>query len=302
MTNGLELLRIQDLQVAFHRGKGFEPTSSISVLKGVSLTGFTGEVLAVIGESGAGKSILAHALLGLLPRNAELSGTITYRGEPLNARRLEQLRGREIALVPQSVGFLDPLLKAKHAVRLAARRAGKGRAESIAAQERAFEQLGLSSVAGEAYPFELSGGMARRVLLAMALVGNAKLLIADEPTPGLDPESVQESMKLLKALATEGRSILLISHDIVAALTIAHRVAVLVDGTIVEVALASAFCGAGGQLVHPYSRALWNALPDNAFIAPSSPPRSGTGFHPPTDRAADLPYERGLNDAEELHA
>lgn len=287
-----KVLAVQDLSVTFRRVELGGPVARIPVLRHVSLDVEQGEILAVVGSSGAGKSILAHAILGVLPGNAEITGQIAYRGQTLTAERLAAIRGRQIALVPQSIGFLDPLQKAKHAVRLAARRAGLGKEEARAAQEDAFGRLGLSPEAGERYPFELSGGMARRVLLAMATVGDPALLVADEPTPGLHEEAVKESLLRMRRLADTGKSILLISHDVVACLAVANRVAVFLDGEVVEIADAAAFSRSGEALGHPYSRTLWNALPQNAFVlTPAKSHGHGRG-----------PVENRVVNATESHA
>lgn len=260
-----DLLSAQNLSVTFRRVEPGGQMARILVLRQVSLDVGQGEIVAVVGSSGAGKSILAHAILGLLPGNAEIAGHILFRGLELTRDRLTRVRGREIGLIPQSVSFLDPLVRAKHAVQLAARRAGFDKEQARAAQETAFARLDLSPDAGNRYPFELSGGMARRVLLAMATVCNPALLVADEPTPGLHEEAVRESLSQLRRLADSGKSVLLISHDIVACLTVADRVAVFLDGEVVEIAAAVAFSRGGAGLRHPYSRTLWNALPQNAF-------------------------------------
>jgi peptide/nickel transport system ATP-binding protein len=266
------ILSVEELSVTFRRIEPRRHVAHIPALRRASLDIGRGEILAVVGSSGAGKSILAHAVLGILPSNAEVEGSILFRGEALTPARLTQARGREIALVPQSVSFLDPLLKAKHAVRLAARRAGLGKDVARAAQEEAFERLGLSKEAGERPPFELSGGMARRILFAMATVGNPSLLVADEPTPGLHEQAVRESLSHLRKLADQGKAVLLISHDIVACLAVADRVAVFLDGEIVEVSPAASFSKDGAALRHPYSQTLWNALPQNTFEPRPSPP------------------------------
>jgi peptide/nickel transport system ATP-binding protein len=271
------MLTIRELSVTFRRVEHWGQVARIPVLHRVSLDVAPGEVVAVVGSSGAGKSILAHAILGILPGNAEIEGRIFFRGEDLSPSRLAKARGREIALVPQSVSFLDPLVKVKHAVRLAARRSGLGRRETLAAQEDVFARLGLSADAGDRFPFELSGGMARRILLAMATVGNPSLLIADEPTPGLHPEAVRESLLRLRTFADDGKAVLLISHDIVACLAVSDRVAVFLDGEIVEIAPAAEFARKGEGLHHPYSRALWNALPENAFEPPYETPAGSRG-------------------------
>jgi peptide/nickel transport system ATP-binding protein len=267
MTHEAAELAVRDLAVTFRRTESWERVARIEALRGLSLSVYRGEIIAVVGSSGSGKSVLSHALLGILPNNAEVTGSILYRGEELTRQRLAELRGRHIALVPQSVTFLDPLLRVKHAVRWAARRGGLGKAEASVAQQEAFTRMSLTSETAELFPFQLSGGMARRVLLAMATVGRANVLIADEPTPGLHPEAVHESMSHFRRLADEGRAILIISHDIKACLPVANRIAVFLEGRVIEIAEASAFSGSGEALAHPYSRALWNALPDNSFTA-----------------------------------
>jgi peptide/nickel transport system ATP-binding protein len=286
------LLSVQDLSVTFRRVEPGGQVARIPVLRHASLDLGQGEIVAVVGSSGAGKSILAHAILGVLPGNAQVHGRILFRGQELTPDRLAAIRGREIALVPQSISFLDPLVKAKHAVQLAARRAGLDKEQARLAQTDAFARLGLSPDAGDRYPFELSGGMSRRVLLAMATVGNPSLLVADEPTPGLHEEAVRESLARLRSLADAGKGVLLISHDIVSCLTIADRVAVFLDGEVVEIVSAAAFSQNGTRLSHPYSRTLWNALPQSAFTPDSHmapvPSRAGhiDGHRPASNEEA----------------
>lgn len=257
----------KDLTVTFRRTERLGQVARIPALRGLSLTVRSGEVLAVVGSSGAGKSVLAHALLGILPGNAEIAGDVLYQGQVLTKDQLARLRGRQIALVPQSIGFLDPLLRVGKAVCWAARRSGLSKTEATAAQEGAFDRMGLSREVAHQFPFQLSGGMARRVLLAMAAVSRARVVIADEPTPGLHPEAVQETMQQLREFADQGSAILLISHDVSACLSVANRIAVFLEGTLVEIAPTAAFTGVGAALEHPYSRALWNALPENAFAS-----------------------------------
>ncbi|MEA5508011.1 oligopeptide/dipeptide ABC transporter ATP-binding protein [Halotia wernerae UHCC 0503] len=121
------------------------------------------------------------------------------------------------------------------------------------------------------YPFQISGGMARRVLVATAAIGCAQLLIADEPTPGLHPEVVVETLNHLRELADDGKGVMLITHDLEAALQVADKVAVFYAGTTLEVAKADDFTS--GNLRHPYTQALWRSLPQNEFIpVPGSQP------------------------------
>ncbi len=224
-----------------------------------------GEIVAVIGSSGSGKSLLAHAILGLLPDNAEISGQMTFKGEPLTAARQRALRGREIALIPQSVAYLDPLQHVGAQVRRAAELTGLKGPDASMAQEQAFARYGLASSTRRLYPFQVSGGMARRVLMSIAAVGRADLLIADEPTPGLHPEAVAETLDHLRQLADDGKGVMLITHDLEAAVQVSDRVAVFYAGTTLEVAPVRDFLRRASALRHPYSQALWRALPQNGF-------------------------------------
>jgi len=230
-----------------------------------SLTIFSGEVHAVVGASGAGKSLLAYAMLGLLPPSARLSGQIDYQGEPLDALRQRQLRGRELALIPQSLSALDPLVRTQRQVVWAAQRAGHSSAHAWHASRHALDHYHLDARAQQAYAHELSGGMARRVLTAMAHVSQARLVIADEPTVGLDPHQRTRVLEALRALAEQGKTVVLITHDLRHALPIADRVTIMRDGQQVETASACAFRSSGASLTNAYSRALWLALPDNGF-------------------------------------
>jgi len=223
-----------------------------------------GEIHAVVGASGAGKSLLAYAIMGLLPSAAKMKGTLHFHSAPLTPARQRQLRGRQLALIPQSLSALDPLARSQQQVRWAAQRVGF---ERPAADQRAEALLGhyQLSHAAALYPHELSGGMARRVLIAMAQVGNAHLVIADEPSVGLDPTQRDRVLATLKAMALEGKAVLLITHDLRHALPIADRVTVMRHGKGLETAPAKAFQGQGERLTTAYASALWHALPDNAF-------------------------------------
>jgi peptide/nickel transport system ATP-binding protein len=261
------MLEVQDLSVSFARYDGWLRRRSVRVLDGVAFAVERGEVHAVIGASGAGKSILAQAILGLLPPNARTDGFIRFDGDLLTPERLALLRGRRIALVPQSVAALDPSARAGRQVAWAARRAGAPR-DGAGAADAALGRFGLDAAAGRLFPHQLSGGMARRVLLAIASVGGADLVISDEPTTGLDPENKAVALAHLRALADRGRGVVVVTHDLSAVLPVADRVTILRDGTAVETADAAAFEGRGGALRTDYARALWRALPRNDFTVP----------------------------------
>ena len=224
-----------------------------------------GEVHAVVGASGAGKSLLAYAIMGLLPSSARLNGQLYYHGKLLDEARQRALRGRELALIPQSLNALDPLVRTQRQVAWAEQRAGHASASAWHSAQQALNHFQLDARAQRAYAHELSGGMARRVLTAMAHVSQATLIIADEPTVGLDPYQRQRVLDALHMLAHQGKTVILITHDLRHALPIADRVTIMRGGKQIETASACAFQGSGGSLTHAYSQSLWLALPDNSF-------------------------------------
>ena len=267
---GKTLLNVEDLVVAFsmYRGDSLKK-ENLEVIHSLSLDVKEGEILAVVGSSGSGKSILASAVLDLLPKNAVVSGKITYDGEPLSMKTTPDLYGKEISFIPQSVDYLDPLMKVGKQV--------QGVKGSKARQEELFEKYRLGKDTEKKYPFQLSGGMARRVLISGAVMGNPKLIIADEPTPGLDLELAMETLKHFRTLADQGTGILMITHDIDLALNVADRIAVFYAGTIVEIASTKDFLSGRDALRHPYTKALYDALPQNGFKPiPGAQPYAGS--------------------------
>ena len=266
----MPILEVENLSISFNQYTSGLKQKNFNVISSLNVTLEEGEILAVVGASGSGKSLLAHAILGILPDNANISGTIKYDGEVLTAARQASLRGKEIALIPQSVNYLDPLMRVGNQVRTSVKDG-----DAIAAQREVFERLHLKSNVENMYPFQLSGGMARRTLLSTAIVSGAKVIIADEPTPGLDPVVIKEALNNFREFADNGCAVMLITHDIESALTIADKIAVFYAGTTVEIAPVENFTGDGEALRHPYSKALWRALPQNDFI-----PIPGSQPHP----------------------
>ena len=253
------ILEIQGMSVSFDQyAHGFSKTT-LEVIRDLDVKVHEGEMVAVGGSSGSGKSLLAHGILGILPYNAALGGKMLYQGEELTQERKERLRGNEIVLVPQSVAFLDPLMKIGPQIRK-----GKKDPASRARLDRIFEGYHLKKEVQDLYPFELSGGMNRRVLVSTAMMGEPKLVIADEPTPGLHIKMVRRVMEHFRELADRGAGVLLITHDLEQALAVADRVAVFYAGTTVEDAPVSDF-RQEETLRHPYSKALWQAMPQNGF-------------------------------------
>lgn len=255
------LLKIEDLTLSFRMYESGTKQKDLRVINGLSLEVYRGELIAVVGASGSGKSLLVAAVLGILPNNATLNGTMTYKGKALTTERVQKLRGTEIAFVPQSVSYLDPLMKVGKQVD------GHRMTEKTVKRQSIFKRLGLPEKTEQLYPFQLSGGMTRKALVSTALMTDAELIIADEPTPGMEFEQAIESCKIFRELADEGKTVMLITHDLDLAVEFADRVAVFYEGRIVEVALANDFKLGETKLRHPYSKALWKALPQNGFQA-----------------------------------
>ena len=253
------LLEIHDLSVSFRMyDHGLEQTD-LKVISDLHLTVYPGEIVAIAGSSGSGKSLLASAILGILPGNATVYGHISYKGQQLSAERQRQLRGTKIALVPQSVAYLDPLLK------VGQQADGHKKPYPTEKRRSLFKRFGLPDKTEQLYPYQLSGGMARRVLVSTALITDSELIIADEPTPGMSLNQALEALKMFREMANEGKAVILITHDIDLAFEFADRVAVFYAGTTVETAPASDFKKGPDTLRHPYSKALWRALPQNGF-------------------------------------
>ncbi|MFE7097260.1 ABC transporter ATP-binding protein [Streptomyces erythrochromogenes] len=255
----------------------------VEAVTGATFALAPGEALALVGESGCGKSVLASALLGLLPGNAETAGSARLAdGLDLLAadeRTLARtVRGRRVGLVPQSpAAHLTPVRTVRSQLEETVRElTGTRRPALRAAAEAAAARAAFPASHLDRHPHELSGGLAQRAATALALVGDAPLLLADEPTTGLDRDLVLRTADELRAhTRADGRALLLITHDLAAAERIADTVAVMYAGRIVETAPAGAFFGGPGPR-HPYARGLLDALPERAFTpVPGAPPELG---------------------------
>ncbi|GAA3156869.1 ABC transporter ATP-binding protein [Planomonospora alba] len=283
-------LRVEELTVSFRL-----PGATVRAVTGVRFEVRPGRCLALVGESGCGKSVLAHALLGLLPGNAEVSGRawLEQDGQGLEllgapqAVLARRVRGRAIGLIPQSPAtHLTPVRTARAQLEEALRELGHPRPRERAG-ELALRQ-GLHPADLDRYPHELSGGMAQRVANAMALAGDPWLILADEPTGGLDRPLVDKAMDALRALCDEGRAVLLITHDLRAAERVADDLAVMYAGRLVETGPAARVLD---RPRHPYAAGLVDARPDRAFVPiPGMPPEltrlpDGCAFAPRCARA-----------------
>lgn len=272
------VLAVENLSVRFRMRGGRD----IAAVTDARFSVAPGECLALVGESGCGKSVLASALLGLLPANAETTGSAVLGGDTdlltADERTLARtVRGRRIGLVPQSpAAHLTPVRTVRAQLEESLREltgvrgSALGKAALVAAARASFPEGHL-----DRYPHELSGGLAQRAATALALIGDAPLLLADEPTTGLDRDLVERTVDELRRHTDEGRALLIITHDLAAAERIADRVAVMYAGRIVEIADAAPFFGAPGPR-HPYARGLLDALPERNFAPiPGMPPELG---------------------------
>ena len=270
MEEKKNVLSIEHLSISFSRyERGFRRTN-LNAIRDLSLTVGEGEMVAVVGASGSGKSLLAHAVLGILPYNASWSGTMNYRGEMLTEKRMKALRGKEIVLVPQSVSYLDPLMRVGEQVRN-----GKQDRESRKKSLAVLGRYGLDEKTERLFPFQLSGGMTRRILISTAVMETPRLVIADEPTPGLHITAARRVLSHFREIADQGAGVLLITHDLELALDTADRIVVFYAGTNLEEADSQDFAREQ-TLRHPYSRALFRAMPEHGFsAAPGAQPFAG---------------------------
>mgnify|MGYP000069704964 FL=1 len=161
------ILSVEHLMISFSQYERGWRKTQLPVIRDLSVNIKEHEIVAVVGSSGSGKSLLAHAVMGLLPANASWSGTISFEGEELTQKRVKELRGNRMVLVPQSVSYLDPLMKVGDQVR-------KGHKDeaSRARSREVTGRYGLGEETEELYPFQLSGGMTRRILISTAVMEN----------------------------------------------------------------------------------------------------------------------------------
>lgn len=257
------LLEVNNLSISFTQYVQGLNRHDSKVISDLTIDINESEIVAVLGSSGSGKSLLAHSILGILPYNANVTGELKYKGQTLNQELKEKLRGHEICLIPQSVNFLDPLMKVSQQA-VGECKDDAERAQKQKRQREIFAKYGLDESVDDLYPFELSGGMARKVLLSTALIGDPDLLIADEPTPGLDAKSVEETISDIRNLKEHGKGVLLITHEIDVALKTADRIAIFYSGYVIEINTVENFKNSDNVL-HPYTKALIDSLPRNGF-------------------------------------
>ncbi len=294
---GATLLEVRGLLTEFKT-----PQGPLRAVNEVSFTLQSGRVLAIIGESGSGKSMLLRTILGIQPPTARVQGEIVLRGVDLlklRARQREAIRGSWVSMVFQDpMTALDPIYTVEQQLVETIRRhrhASRGEAKARALELLELVQIPSPERRLKAYPFELSGGMRQRVVIAMALASNPSLLLADEPTTALDVTVQGHILRLLRDLQRRlGMSVIFVTHDLGVAAEIADEVAVMYAGRFVET---------GGirdivrNPVHPYTRGLLaaNVRPgqsERPIVIPGSPPNlarlpAGCSFAPRCSVARD---------------
>ncbi len=256
------LLDVRNLTVEFKTRRG-----SVQAVRSIDLSVGNGETLGIVGESGSGKSVTSYAVMRILDQAGRIAGgSILFSGIPIEAqtaRAMRDLRGREISMIFQNPrAALNPIRKVglqiedvlrEHSIATSL----DAKAKAIAALERV--RIPRADERYHAYPFELSGGMCQRIVIALALACRPRLLIADEPTTGLDVTTQKAVMELLVELTRErGMSTILITHDLGLAAAYADRVVVMEKGRVVETAQSSVIFTSP---THPYTRKLMRATP-----------------------------------------
>jgi peptide/nickel transport system ATP-binding protein len=288
------LLSIQKLRTIFYTEKG-----RVKAADDINLDIAEGKTVGLIGETGCGKSVLGLSILRLLPRNAGIEGKICYKGQDilrLSGEQIRRLRGKEIALIPQSPSTsLNPVLKTGVQITEALQLHQKlAREEAWKAAVEMLQSFNLPDPERRVkeYPHQLSGGMKQRILAAIGMAGKPSLIIADEPTKGLDAIIRIQVVEVLHHLTKKtGATMLLITHDLKVAAGLCDEIAVMYAGEIVEHGPAEEVLG---HPRHPYTMGLLASSPNNGLkpIRGCSPSLinlpAGCKFHPRCGKAREI--------------
>ena len=285
LANVAPLLQIEGLSV------GFETTvGRVKAAEDVCFELHAGETLALVGETGCGKSVVASSIMRLLPHNASIQGRAVFAGRDLLAlgeKEMARIRGSEIAIVFQNPSLaLNPIMRVREQIaEMLQVHKGVSRSRSLQMAEDMLCRLGLAKrEMGKMYPFQFSGGMNQRVMIATSMILSPRIIIADEPSKGLDGALAREVMdEMMRIKDLVGASLLLITHDLLLARDISDRTAVMYCGEIVEIGKSREIFS---KPLHPYTIAILGCLPERGFhpIPGSSPsmiePPAGCKFHP----------------------
>jgi len=294
----MAIIEVKNLNLGFRCGDEFR-----QALFDVKFSLEKGKMLALVGESGCGKTMSAMSILNLLPKTAEItSGEIIFNGENLlekTQKQMQKIRGSKIALIPQDpMTSLNPLYTVgDQLLEIIKIHQGLTGNDALKKAEEAFEAVQIPGAKSRLknYPHEFSGGMKQRAIIAMALACNAQVIIADEPTTALDVTIQAQIMKILNDIKINFKtSILLITHDLALVSENADDIAVMYAGRIVEQAENTEFFN---KPCHPYSKALLNSLPSDKNLAlhtiSGQPPSlsqkiDGCKFNPRCDFCMDI--------------
>lgn len=257
-----KLLEIKDEKLSF-----FTPAGEVKALNGVSFSMNEGEVLGIVGESGSGKSVTAYSIMGLTAYPGKLiGGTIYFNGhqiEKMSEKEMRKIRGNEVSIIFQDpMTSLNPVYTIGNQITEVIRlHTGKSKKEAYDRAKELLELVGINEPAKrlKQYPHELSGGMRQRVMIAIALACEPKLIIADEPTTALDVTIQAQILELMQELRQKlGMSIIMITHDLGVVASMCERIAVMYAGHIVEYGTADEIFY---EPKHEYTKGLINSIP-----------------------------------------
>lgn len=257
-----KILEVKDLKINFNTYAG-----QVKAIRDISFDLYKGETLAIVGESGSGKSVTTRALMGLLANNSEIeSGSIDFKGKDIikaSEKEMQSIRGSEIAMIFQDpMTSLDPTMKIVN--QIAEPLILKHGVAKNEAQNKALEMMELVGIKNASehmndYPHQFSGGMRQRIVIAISLINNPEILIADEPTTALDVTIQAQIIDLMKKIQDEvDSSIIFITHDLGVVAGVADRVAVMYAGQIVEIGTVEEVFF---NPQHPYTWGLLNSMP-----------------------------------------
>ena len=257
------ILEVNNLRVSFRTYNG-----KVQAVRGIDFKLYEGETLAIVGESGSGKSVTTKAILGILPKNSIIEeGEILYKGADLTKYKEKDfynLRGKEISLIFQDpLSALNPIMKiGKQITEALVLREHMSKEDAKKRALELMEMVGITNpeVRYEQYPFQFSGGMRQRIVIAIALASNAKIMICDEPTTALDVTIQAKILDEIKSIKkSQGLSVIFITHDLGVVANMADRICVMYAGKIVEVGTAEEIFYSPA---HPYTWALLSSMPD----------------------------------------
>ena len=257
-----KLLEIKDEKLSF-----FTPAGEVKALNGVSFSMNEGEVLGIVGESGSGKSVTAYSIMGLTAYPGKLiGGTIYFNGhqiEKMSEKEMRKIKGNEVSIIFQDpMTSLNPVYTIGNQITEVIRlHTGKSKKEAYDRAKELLELVGINEPTKrlKQYPHELSGGMRQRVMIAIALACEPKLLIADEPTTALDVTIQAQILELMQELRQKlGMSIIMITHDLGVVASMCERIAVMYAGHIVEYGTADEIFY---EPKHEYTKGLINSIP-----------------------------------------